>query len=84
MKTIYTAFCNICEFDTPQVEVICIDVMNDESWTEPRCKYCFDDTLEPEDRYQSVSGWCQNKNNNERKTNGITKRNLRGDGHPGV
>ena len=51
MKTINKTFCNICEMETPQVEVICIDILNDESWSEPRCKYCFDDTLEPEDRY---------------------------------
>jgi hypothetical protein len=51
MKTIDKAFCTICEMDTPQVEVICIDVMNDESWTEPRCKYCFEDDCGWEELY---------------------------------
>jgi hypothetical protein len=44
-------FCEICDNVTPLVEVICIDAMNDESWSEPRCKYCFDSELEWEDRY---------------------------------
>jgi hypothetical protein len=44
-------FCDICDNYTPQTEVYHIDTIKDESWSESECKYCFDDSLEWEDRY---------------------------------
>jgi hypothetical protein len=43
-KVIETKYCKVCEYETPLAEVICIDILNDFSWTEPRCKPCFDDS----------------------------------------
>jgi hypothetical protein len=44
-------FCEICDAYTPTVEVIQINTMLDESWSEPECKYCFEDSLDWEERY---------------------------------
>jgi len=50
-KNVTLAYCEICETLTPEIEVICMDIASDESWSEPRCKYCFDSQLEWEERY---------------------------------
>lgn len=50
-KDVTLAYCEICEAMTPEVEVWCADLVSDESWSEPQCKYCFDSNLEWEERY---------------------------------
>jgi hypothetical protein len=50
-KDVTLAYCEICENMTPLTEVIHVDLLNDESWTEPECKYCFDSNLDWEERY---------------------------------
>ncbi len=50
-KNVTLAYCEICEALTPEVEVVCMDIASDESWSEPQCKYCFDSQLEWEERY---------------------------------
>ena len=50
-KNVTLAYCEICENMTPLTEVIHVDLLNDESWTEPECKYCFDSNLDWEERY---------------------------------
>jgi hypothetical protein len=50
-KDVTLAYCEICEGMTPEVEIIVMDTHLDESWSEPRCKYCFDDSLTWEERY---------------------------------
>jgi hypothetical protein len=50
-KEVTLAYCEICESLTPQTEVFHLDLNTDESWSEPECKYCFDDSLEWEERY---------------------------------
>ncbi len=50
-KDVTLAYCEICEALTPEVEVVCMDLASDESWSEPQCKYCFDSQLDWEERY---------------------------------
>ena len=50
-KNVTLAYCEICEAMTPEVEVWCSDIVNDESWTEEQCKYCFDSNLDWRERY---------------------------------
>jgi hypothetical protein len=50
-KVIERKYCEVCEYETPLAEVICIDIMNDTSWSEPRCKPCFDFDLPWEELY---------------------------------
>jgi hypothetical protein len=51
MKTIKKAFCETCGYETPLAEVICLDVLNNDSWTELRCKPCFDYSIPWEERW---------------------------------
>jgi len=44
-------FCDICENATPSVEVYHMDIATDQSWSETHCKYCFDDSLDWEEKY---------------------------------
>ena len=50
-KVIERAYCEVCEYETPIAEVVCIDIVNDTSWSEPRCKPCFDFDLPWEELY---------------------------------
>ena len=45
------AYCEVCEYKTQQVEVIMIDTRLDESWSEPKCRNCFESDIDWQDLY---------------------------------